>query len=221
MSTPDVTLIVIAKEPRPGRVKTRLCPPCSPEQAADLAAAALADTLAAVAATPARRRLLALEGEPGWWLPDGVAVVPQSSGGLDTRLAGAFESAGGPALLIGMDTPQVDPGLLEDSSRLLLGTDAVLGAATDGGWWAIGLQHPDPRVFEGVPMSTGDTYDHQVARLDALGLRHVALPTLTDVDVFDDAVTVSASAPGTRFAAAVSATEKCHAGNRIMRGIGS
>lgn len=100
------TLLVIAKTPVAGRVKTRLTPHFTPGQAADLARAALQDTLAAVLATPARRRVLVLDGAPGPWLPHGIEVVPQCEGGLDARLAAAFAGAGGPALLIGMDTPR-------------------------------------------------------------------------------------------------------------------
>src|SRR4051794_33440895 len=99
----SATLIVIAKEPVPGRVKTRLTPPYTAAEAAYLAEAALADTLAAVVAAPAGRRILALAGRPGRWLPSGVRVVPQRGSGLDERLANAFADAGGPAVLIGMD----------------------------------------------------------------------------------------------------------------------
>ena len=76
-------LCVIAKEPRPGFAKTRLTPPCTMTQAAAIAEAALADTLDAVLTTPARRRVLALDGAVGSWLPPGFEVVPQSDGGLD------------------------------------------------------------------------------------------------------------------------------------------
>ncbi|GLX53125.1 hypothetical protein Shyhy01_60750 [Streptomyces hygroscopicus subsp. hygroscopicus] len=98
---------MIAKEPRPGRVKTRLTPPFTPVEAAGLAEAALADPLHTVAAAPASRRLLVLDGAPGGWLPPGFEVLPQCAGGLDERLADAFAHCDGPALLIGMDTPQV------------------------------------------------------------------------------------------------------------------
>ena len=84
---PATTLLVIAKQPVPGRVKTRLVPPCSHEQAASLAEAALADTLRAVLATPARRRVLVLDGEPGPWLPAGFDIAAQCEGPLDERLA--------------------------------------------------------------------------------------------------------------------------------------
>src|ERR687891_440508 len=97
------TVIVIAKEPRPGRVKTRLCPPCTPEQAADLARAALADTLSAVGKLEVRRRVLCLDGAPGPWLVSEVEIVAQRGAGLGERLENAFRLVeAGPALLVGM-----------------------------------------------------------------------------------------------------------------------
>jgi rSAM/selenodomain-associated transferase 1 len=203
----EVALIVISKAPVPGRSKTRLCPPCDPAEAARLAEAALCDTLAAVAATPASRRLLALDGEPGAWLTPGFEVHAQHGRGLGERLGHALGMASGPALIIGMDTPQLTPELLTLAARRLLepGIDAVLGPALDGGYWAIGLRRPDPRVFEGVPMSTPTTGHAQLRRLSALGLRSAALPALEDVDTMDDALSVARQAPATRFARAVQA----------------
>ncbi|MEU3414521.1 DUF2064 domain-containing protein [Streptomyces sp. NPDC006658] len=192
------TLLVIAKEPLPGRVKTRLTPPFSPAQAAALAEAALADTLHAVAATPATRRVLVLDGTPGPWLPPGFDVVPQCAGDLDARLADAFARCEGPALLIGMDTPQVTPELL---SVDFAGYDACFGPAADGGFWALGLAEPDPRVLRGVPMSTRWTGAVQRRRLVAAGLRVRDLPRLRDVDTAADAAAVAALAPHGRFAA--------------------
>jgi rSAM/selenodomain-associated transferase 1 len=196
------TIVVIAKAPVAGRVKTRLCPPCTPVEAAALAEAALRDTLAAVASTPATARVLALDGAPGPWIPDGFVIVPQLGRGLDERLANAFAAVTGPAVLIGMDTPQVTPELLGDAIETLHtpGTDAVLGPASDGGWWAIGLHNADPRVFVGVPMSTPETCALQRARLAGLGLRAASLPELRDVDTFADAHEVALATPGSRFA---------------------
>jgi rSAM/selenodomain-associated transferase 1 len=204
-----VRLIVIAKAPMPGRSKTRLTPPCSPEQAAGLAEAALADTLAAVAATPCRGRTIALEGPVGPWLPAGFEVVAQPGGGLGERLASAFSHADGPALLIGMDTPQVCPELLEAAALSLMapGTDAVLGPAQDGGYWAIGFRRPVPGAFDGVRMSSDHTLGDQRARLRELGLRVAELATLRDVDDLGDAQAVAAECPDGRFGAAVHALE--------------
>src|SRR5262249_44578332 len=115
-----VTVIVLAKSPVPGRVKTRLCPPCDPEQAAQLAEAALIDTLTAVAATPCRRRVLALDGPLGSWVPAGFEVLPQHDDGLAERLAHAFTDVDEGGLLIGMDTPQVTPTRLDGALRTLM-----------------------------------------------------------------------------------------------------
>jgi hypothetical protein len=202
-------IVVIAKSPQPGHSKTRLTPPCEPAQAAGLAEAALRDTLAAVAATRCGERVLALDGPPGAWLPPGFAVVEQGDGGLGQRLGRVFSRYDDPTLLIGMDTPQVDPALLEESIAALLapGADAVLGMAGDGGFWAIGFRRPDPRAFDGVPMSRDETGACQAAALAALGLRVAELPVLRDVDRIEDARAVAAAAPGGHFARELDAVE--------------
>ncbi|MCM9083041.1 DUF2064 domain-containing protein [Streptomyces spororaveus] len=194
------TLLVIAKAPVAGRVKTRLTTQFTPQQAADLALAALQDTLAAVLATPARRRVLVLDGHPGPWIPDGIEVVPQCTGSLDVRLAAAFALAEGPSLLIGMDTPQVTPGLLALGLDFTE-ADAWFGPADDGGFWALGLADPDPALLLGVPMSVTHTGEVQRQRLTDAGLAVRDLPELCDVDTPADAKRVAAAAPRTRFAA--------------------
>lgn len=208
----DVSLIVIAKAPLPGLAKTRLIPDLGEDGAALVAEACLADTLWAVAEAPAARRVLALEGEPGEWLPrvEGreLEVIPQRPGGLGERLAGAFEdSDAAPALLVGMDTPQISASLLGASIEELCAdeVDAVLGPASDGGWWAIGLRTGDPAVFDGVPMSAGNTGERQHARLRELGLRVRDLEQLRDIDTLEDAEAVAAVNPWTRCAAALRA----------------
>ncbi|XRQ16215.1 TIGR04282 family arsenosugar biosynthesis glycosyltransferase [Actinomadura welshii] len=207
MNGAEADLVVIAKEPVPGRVKTRLTPAYTPAEAAALAEASLRDTLAAVAAAPARRRVLALDGTPGRWLPRGFTVIAQRGGGLDERLACAFDDAfaGRPLLLIGMDTPQVTPRLLDQARRALDRHGAVVGPAADGGFWLLGLRRPDPRLLRGVPMSRSCTAAVLLARLRAAGLDAGFLPRLTDVDTPADARAVAARAPGGRFAAAVRA----------------
>jgi hypothetical protein len=198
-------LIVIAKSPAAGRSKTRLCPPYSLEEAAQIAEAALADTLEAVARAPATARTLVLDGAPGPWLPPGFAVVPQRGDGLDERLAAAFQDAErhspGPLLLIGMDTPQVTCQLLVESAALLMSpdTDAVLGPATDGGWWALGLHHANTALLTGVPMSTQRTCIAQHLRLREYGMTVRALPELTDVDDSASATAVAHLIPDSRF----------------------
>ncbi|HEV3382204.1 MAG TPA: DUF2064 domain-containing protein [Trebonia sp.] len=204
----EAQIIVIAKEPVPGRVKTRLTPPFTFEEGALLAEAALADTLAAVAAAPAARRVLALAGSAGPWLPSGFDLIPQRGGGLDERLAHAFADCyaglAAPIVLIGMDTPQVTPALLaEAAAPLVTGeADATFGPAADGGFWLLGLRRPDAALLTGVPMSASDTGRHQLDRLTSAGLRVRALPFLTDVDTFREAELVAGETPGSRFAIA-------------------
>jgi hypothetical protein len=200
-----VTLAVIAKAPVAGRVKTRLCPPCTPEEAAELAEAALRDTLAAMAGAaelagrPVRRAIV-LDGAPGAWV-DGEHVIAQRGDGLDERLAAAFADLGeGPALIVGMDTPQLTGALLADALAALDDHDAVLGPATDGGYWGIGLRRADPRALVGVPMSVDHTLAAQRTRLRELGLAVADAATLVDVDTIADAALVATQAPGTSFA---------------------
>lgn len=200
-----MNLLVIAKEPVPGRVKTRLCPPCSPAEAAVVATAALADTLEAAVASGADRVVLALDGRPGAWCPPGVVVTGQGGGSFDRRLTSAWAAMWGPTVQIGMDTPQVTPAALSEAMATLTddGVDAVLGPATDGGWWALGMRRSHPLAFLGVPMSEPDTGARQGERLRALGLRTRLLPTLTDLDAWPDAVTIADTARNTRVAAVV------------------
>ena len=197
-------LIVIAKEPVPGRVKTRLVPPLTGTEAAHLARAALSDTLRVASAVDARQHVLALDGRPGPWLPRGWRVVAQPAGTLDVRLVAAFGAAStGPALLIGMDTPQVRPAQLAAFDPDC--HDACLGLAEDGGYWAIGLRSPAlaAGVISGVPMSTSHTGAEQLRRLHTAGLHVQLLDTLADVDTIDVADGVAAAAPSTQFAAAL------------------
>ncbi len=196
---------MLAKEPLPGRVKTRLSPPCSPDEAAGLAAAALADTLGAALATSADRVILALDGAPGPWCPPGVVIVPQGDGDLAARLETAWSATTGPTLQIGMDTPQVGARQLDAAmARLVDGPcDSVLGLAEDGGWWAIGFAHRPPGTFDGIATSRPDTGVRQLARLRAMGLRTELLALERDVDTWDDALAVASLAPTSAFGRAV------------------
>jgi rSAM/selenodomain-associated transferase 1 len=213
----SAALLVLAKVPEVGRVKTRLCPPATPEQAADIAAAALLDTLDALAAVPGGRVVVALTGSLSAATRSvelevalaGVTVVQQRGTGLGARIAAAHRDTGAllpgvPTVQIGMDTPQVDPLVLGYAGRQLDRVDAVLGPAADGGWWALGLR--DPRLAElirDVPTSRADTGERTLRALRAAGLRVGLLPELRDVDTAADARSVAADIPGTRFAAAV------------------
>ena len=203
---PSRHVIVMAKAPIPGQVKTRLCPPCTPVEAAAIAEAALTDTLDAVARCGAARRIVALAGAPGRWLPAGFEVIAQRGDGLAERLANAWADAGGPGIQIGMDTPQVRPADLDRLLGMVTPGRGVLGHAIDGGWWVIGLDGAEPgAVFGGVPMSTPITGERQEQRLRSLGLAVHHARRLRDIDTVDDLAAVAAEAPATRTAALAAA----------------
>jgi uncharacterized protein len=194
-------VLVLAKAPVPGRVKTRLSPPWTPEQAAGLAAAALADTIEVVTASAATSRVLVVDGS--YPVPPGWTTRPQSGGPLGERLADAF--AGAPAVLVGMDTPQLTAAHLDEALRSLTHADAVFGPAADGGWWLLGLRRPAyAEVLRDIPTSTAETGARTLAALRGLGLTVGTLPVLRDVDTAADAYAVAADCPPrSRFARAV------------------
>ncbi len=196
------TLVVIAKEPLPGKAKTRLHPPLTLAQAAELAAACIDDTLAAAENVPATRRVLFYQGDV---LPERARhydVIRQPEGELDVRLAALFDQLDGPAVLIGMDTPHVTAEDLAPAfASALWPVDAWFGPASDGGFWALGMREPRGDVIRGVPMSRDDTGAIQLERLKSAHLRVGMLAELLDVDTFADAGEVARRAPHTRFAA--------------------
>jgi len=180
-----ITVIVMAKACEPGRVKTRLTPPYTPTQAARIAAASLEDTLAFVRRLPVDQRILCIDGSA----PTAAAfeVRPQVEGGLDERIAAALDGCPGPALVLGMDTPQLRPAdVAAPLAAWAAGRtdlpDAWLGPATDGGYWALGLTRPDGDLVRGVRMSHPDTGAQQRRRLEQAGLRVAALPQRCDLD---------------------------------------
>lgn len=202
-----MNLIVIAKAPEPGKAKTRLSPPCSPEEAAVIAEAALMDTLDVVSSVRSAQAVIALEGELRSDLHGEMRVVEQRGDGLGARLTAAFSDVGCPAVLIGMDTPQVSRTLLEHAVSELTrpDVDCVFGEATDGGWWIAGFKTFHEGVFDGIEMSTACTASKQRQRFDELGLRVCEMQVFQDVDTFDDAIEVALLVPGSRFAKAVAA----------------
>ena len=209
-----MTLLVVAKTPVAGRAKTRLAATVGDQVAAQIAAAALLDTLDAVVATPVATRVVALTGRL-----DGAAeadeirrrlasfdVIGQRGDDFGDRLANAHTDAaavdGHPVLQIGMDTPQVTAELLGDCARRLGETSAVLGLACDGGWWALGVRSPAlAGCLRDVPMSQPDTGALTLKALRGNGVDVALLDELADFDVADDVAAVRAVCPsGSRFA---------------------
>jgi uncharacterized protein len=209
-----VTLLVVAKAPVPGRAKTRLAATVGDQIAAEIAAAALLDTLEAVAATPVATRVVALTGELDAAAgADGIrrrlasfSVIGQRGNDFGERLANAHADAaavdGHPVLQIGMDTPQVTAELLGDCGRRLAESSAVLGFARDGGWWALGVDSPAlAECLRDVPMSQPDTGELTLKSLRSNGVGVTLLDELADFDIADDVAAVRAGCrPGSRFA---------------------
>ncbi len=189
---------IIAKAPVAGLVKTRLCPPCSDKQAARIAAAALSDTfdvVASVARATGTRKVLLIDGAPQTWMPADFEVVHQRGDGLAERLCHGFADLG-PGVIVGMETPAVAGALATGIDAVSRGLD-VIGLATDGGYWMIGLSAASVRLgraaFDGVPMSCSHTGLSQLRRLHGLGRSVRMLPITRDLDTFDDLVAVAAS----------------------------
>ncbi|MEO6654360.1 MAG: DUF2064 domain-containing protein [Ilumatobacteraceae bacterium] len=187
---PAVHLTVIARAPVAGRVKTRLSPACTPVEAAEVAAAALDDTLDAVDAAFAAslegsvRRVLLFDGPPGRFMRSGYELAAQRGDGLDERLANGFADLG-PGLIIAMDAPSGGRWLNDAIRALRAGYDCI-GLTTDGGYWLIGLVDPDPNAIIGVPMSQSNSGLAQLSRLHAGGRPVRMLPMIRDLDTFDD-----------------------------------
>ncbi|MEX3657410.1 MULTISPECIES: DUF2064 domain-containing protein [Mycolicibacterium] len=192
----------MAKAPVPGLAKTRLAADLGVGGAADVAAAALLDTLDAVAAAPVASRVVAMTGDVGVARAAAeirerlatFAVIPQRGQDFGDRLANAHHdaaAAGYPVVQIGMDTPQISATLLADCARRLLRTDAVLGPASDGGWWLLGLRNSvGADCLRTVPMSQPDTGALTLHALASAGLSVGLVTKLTDVDVVDDIAAV-------------------------------
>jgi len=210
-----VTLLVVAKAPEPGRAKTRLAATVGDRVAADIAAAALLDTLDAVAAAPVATRVVALTGDLDRAAGadairqrlESFTVIGQRGDDFANRLANAHADAskafaGRPVLQIGMDTPQVTAELLADCARRLLETRAVLGLADDGGWWVLGVRTPAAaECLRSIPMSRSDTGELTLKALRDNGIDVTPVQPLADIDVVDDIATVrDACEPASRFA---------------------
>lgn len=199
-------IVVFAKAPQPGRVKTRLIPALGAVGAAALAASMLARTLAsAAAATAPAGEIGAVPGvvelcaspAPGdraWQgvaVPAGVRWSAQGEGDLGARMAGAacrVLAGGERVLLIGTDCPALDVDRLRAAGKALDEADAVIIPSFDGGYVLLGLRRFDPRLFEGIAWSTPTVAATTRARLEALAWSCRELPALPDIDVPADLV---------------------------------
>jgi rSAM/selenodomain-associated transferase 1 len=188
-------LLVFARDPVPGQVKTRLIPALGADGAAALYRQLLGHTLVVAAALPGVERTLWTDRpDPGPWIREaaaghGMTLAIQCEGDLGQRMNAALAAAlasAGRAVLIGSDCPGYATRYLEEAFRVLDRQDAVLGPAADGGYVLVGLRRPAPALFQGVDWSTGRVLDQTRAHLRRLGLGWSELPTLHDVDTVED-----------------------------------
>lgn len=185
---PDGHLVVMAKYPEPGRVKTRLAAVLGAERACVLYHAFVLDLAD-------RLRVLPFDVTWAYWPPrapfaallPGWRCRPQEGADLGERLAHLVASemalAGGPLVVIGADAPHIPiESLVAAVEALHAGVDVVLGPAADGGYYLIGLRASRPELFADIAWSTAAVLSQTVARVERLALRMQMLPGTFDVD---------------------------------------
>ena len=177
-------IVIFAKEPVAGRVKTRLIPALGAEGAAARAVEMLDRTIAEALGSGCAVELCGDPDPAGWWRGPAVSLSAQGPGGLGERLARAAERAlrRGPVLLIGSDCPALDRHRLREAALALEGHDAVIHPTEDGGYALLGLRAFDASIFEGLEWSTPSVAAETAARIAALGWSLHEGETLRDVD---------------------------------------
>ncbi len=198
-----VAVAIMAKAPRPGHVKTRLCPPLDPAAAAALYRCFLLDKIDAVAALARAQPAIAYapaeaHGEFAALAP-GFTLVAQRGADLGARLRatlrGLLAAGHAAAVAVDSDTPTLPAAFLQEAVDRLAGPgpDVVLGPTEDGGYYLIGLRRDCPELFTGVPWSTPAVLRETLRRAGAAGLRAACLPAWFDVDTPDDLARLGAS----------------------------
>ena len=194
MNRSGSAVVIMAKEPEPGKVKTRLCPPLTPRDAADLYTAFLLDTVGLVSATSGADRFLAYDPPSAaeffrQIVPRPAECVPQGTGDLGMRLSrisrGLFFRGYRRVVILASDTPHLPRDCIDRAFSLLDETDVVLGPCDDGGYYLVGSRVMAPALFEGIAWSTPAVLEQTPARAEAAGLSWEMLPPCYDVDTID------------------------------------
>jgi hypothetical protein len=175
------TLVVFAREPVAGRVKTRLARRIGDEATLALYRAFLEDVVA-LSEGVAERRLLRVAGDPESLAGLPIARAPQQGADLGARMVHAIRASlgEGPVAIIGTDSPTLPREFLAEAFARLQKHDVVLGPSTDGGYWLIGTRVAIPEIFEGIAWSTPEVLPETLRRL--AGRDYSLLPSWYDVD---------------------------------------
>jgi rSAM/selenodomain-associated transferase 1 len=190
-------LIMFAKEPQPGKVKTRLSPPLSLKEAAQLYHSFIEDILEEMARVPEVRLAVAFSplGAQVFFrrlTPPGTDLFPQQGADLGERMARAFArsfAAGfGPVMLRGSDVPDLPAAVVSEAREVLAAGQAqvVLGPCPDGGYYLVGLAEPQPLLFQGPAWSSSTVLTDTLRLARQLGLRVHLLPPWPDIDTYDN-----------------------------------
>lgn len=192
----ESALIIFAKAPIPGQVKTRLCPPLTPDEAASLHGSVVLDMLERSRGAASMDRFLACSPSSDHVFfkileeRHGIRLLTQIGEDLGARMARAmaevFASGYRQVLVIGTDLPTLPGPVFGDALKLLATHDLVLGPALDGGYYLVGLRKPAPELFAGVPWSTDRVLSATRDRAAALGLTTALLPVRRDLDTVED-----------------------------------
>jgi hypothetical protein len=185
----------MAKEPEPGNVKTRLCPPLTPVQAADLYEAFFLDTVSLISGIQQTDVFVAYDPHTALnyfsrILPETVKCIPQGRGDLGNRLSGIssimFSQGYRKVIMLASDAPHLPQDRIRLAINSLDDTDVILGPCDDGGYYLIGLRYPSPEVFEGIPWSTSRVLDLTIQRSRETGKTCELLPPCYDIDTWQD-----------------------------------
>lgn len=190
-------LLIFAKRPVPGSVKTRLAPSLSHTEAAEFYRCMLEDILARTASLADVKRFLFYDGGDetlGYFTATapGVTCIPQRGKDLGERMTEAFREAfamgHGPTIIIGTDSPDLPLAFIEDAfARLGRGeSDAVFGPTSDGGYYLVGMTRLHRQLFVGIPWSSDGVLGESLKRAEKFGVKSSLLPPWHDVDTATD-----------------------------------
>jgi rSAM/selenodomain-associated transferase 1 len=195
LNQPECAIAVMAKQPEPGKVKTRLCPPLTPEQAADLYEAFFLDTVSLISGIQHTEVFVAYDPDTALnffsrTMSATVKCIPQGPGDLGNRLSGistiVFSHGYTKVIMLASDAPHLPQECIQLAFTRLDDTDVILGPCDDGGYYLIGLRFPAPEVFEGIPWSTSRVLDLTIERAHEAGMTCELLPPCYDIDTWED-----------------------------------